>query len=101
MAYQSTGGARTDTFISTASAAAAIVTDPYLGEVANLVLKLQELEGKTGSPGIGLRSAVKPLKLAVYAKKNPWFLPTVATSIVAGIFLLGYSTGRVQRRRRA
>jgi len=90
-----------------AQAAVRVVEDPCLWEVAQLVLKLHELEQspgvftppKPGTPpgpppppvkGIGLCTAVTPLKVVVYAKSRPWLLPLALVGIVGGLVGVGY-----------
>lgn len=92
--YQATGG-----LLSTASAASAIATDPYLPEVVDLVLKLKKSEssstgtssGSTGR-GVGLRNVVGPLRAFVKIQENPWILPVGVIGVVGIIFAAGYYT---------
>jgi hypothetical protein len=99
MAYTAMSGV-----VSTATAVAAIATDPYLPEVTNLVLKLQSLEkgegaraaGSTGT-GVGLRNVVVPLRLFVKIQEKPWILPVAAIGIVGAIFAAGYFTGKATK----
>ena len=99
MAYTAVGSV-----LSTASAAAAIVKDPYLPEVTRLVLKLQSLEkgtaakssGSTGT-GVGLRNVVGPLRLFVKVQEKPWILPAAAIGIVGSIFAAGYFVGKSRK----
>lgn len=91
-----------------ATAAVRVVEDPCLWEVAQLVLTLHELEQRPGplspvpkpgtpppvpSPpvkGIGLCTAVTPLKAVVYVKSRPWILPLAIAGIVGGLVGVGY-----------
>lgn len=92
-----------------AKAAQAIVTDPCLSPVAQLVLRLHAAEQpKRPSPrpgvpppppppptqGIGLCYAVKPLKALVYVRERPWVGVAAAAAVVGGIFLLGRASVR-------
>lgn len=99
MAYTAMSG-----LVSTANAAAAIATDPYLPEVTTLVLKLQSLEkgstakseGSTGK-GVGLRNVVGPLRLFVKIQEKPWILPVTVVGIFGMVFAAGYFVRKVQR----
>lgn len=101
MAYTAIGGV-----VSTASAATAIVTDPYLPEVVGLVLKLKSLEktssskgeGSTGA-GVGLRNVVGPLRTFVKIQEKPWILPVAVVGIFGTIFAAGYFTARARGKR--
>lgn len=85
--------------VSTVEAAAAIAKDPYLPEVVNLVLKLEEQEksssstssGSTGS-GVGLRNVVGPLRTFVAIQQKPWVLPVAVAGTFGLIFAMGYFT---------
>jgi hypothetical protein len=88
------------------SAAKSVVEDPCLFEASKLILRLNALEQppkRPGAPaappvrGIGLCSAVGPIKKVVFVKEHPWFLPLVGVAIVTGLFGLGYLTGRRRR----
>lgn len=96
-----------DTFSDIVSVTKSISGDPYLPEFACQLKRLSNLEsGKPpGNPcrptprravrsGIGLRYAVKPLKLLVYQKQHPWFAPLIAMSTVGLVFMLGYTAGK-------
>ena len=93
-----------------------VVEDPCLFEVAQYVLKLHELEqrpsifkpkppGPIGPPpppappvkGIGLCTAVTPLKIVVYVKSRPWILPLAGAAIVGGLVGIGYLLGKPAR----
>jgi hypothetical protein len=101
MAYQATGG-----LLSTASAATAVATDPYLPEVVNLVLKLKASEKKTAGTGsgstgkgVGLRNVVGPLRAFVKIQENPWILPVGVVGVVGVIFAAGYFTGKTVQKK--
>ena len=95
MAYTAMSGV-----VSTAQAAAAIATDPYLPEVTNLVLKLKAMEktaeGSTGK-GVGLRNVVGPLRLFVKIQEKPWILPVAAIGVFGLIFSAGYFARKIQK----
>ena len=97
MAYTAMSGV-----ISTATAAAAIATDPYLPEVTDLVLKLKALEknsaGSTGK-GVGLRNVVGPLRLFVKVQERPWILPVTVIGVFGLVFSAGYFARKVQKGR--
>lgn len=84
---------------STATAVAAIATDPYLPQVSNLIIKLRDIErskagrstGSTGK-GIGLRNVVGPLRAFVTVQEKPWILPAAVAGIFGAIFIAGYYT---------
>ena len=99
MAYQATGG-----LLSTASAASAVATDPYLPEVVDLVLKLKASEKKTAGSGsgssgrgVGLRNVVGPLRIFVKVQEQPWILPVGVIGVFGVIFAAGYYTRKVTR----
>lgn len=98
-----------------ALAAASVVQDPCLYDVATLLLKLNQLEQQPvvkvptlpGAPvppppppvkGIGLCKAVGPLKAVVYVRQNPLVGIAAAAGIVGAIFALGYLAGKGGRR---
>lgn len=94
---------------SVASAAAAVVGDPCLPTVANLVLQLHESEqprARPGQPaqpstpvkGIGLCYAVKPLRAVVWVKEKPIRGALILGGVVGAIFLAGYATGHSRSR---
>ena len=105
LARQPLGGV--EAVLSAAKAATAVVADPCLGTVANLVLKLQSMEKKAPRPpgvpaplipGIGLCSAVDPLKKVIWVKERPWFLPVAGVAVVGGLIGVGYLLGRKAKR---
>lgn len=92
--------------MTVASAAVRIVEDPCLMEASKLVLRLHELEkGKTAlapgavsqTKGIGLCSAVAPLRTIVWIKEKPWRLPAIGAAVFGGLFLLGVAVGRASK----
>ena len=89
-----------------AAAAAAVVGDPCLSEVATLVLRLHATEQPRragGAPpaaptkGIGLCSAVKPLKTVVWLREKPYRIPLVVGGAVGLLLLAGVVIGRGTR----
>lgn len=88
-----------DTIGGALKAADQILRDPALPEVTSLVLQLHALEPKnpkTGqpSPGIGLRTVVRPLRAYVAVKKNP----ILGYAAVAGILAIPFILGRLSKR---
>jgi len=114
MSYTRTRHAGLGGIADVAKAATSIVEDPCLGTVASLVLRLHAAEQparpaappRPGQPkpppappappvkGIGLCSAVKPLRAVVYVRERPWLLPVGGAVIVGGLVALGYAIGR-------
>lgn len=100
MAYQRSLGGVGDVV----SAAAAVVEDPCLLPVSQLLLRLHQLEqparprtSSTPAPapsaptkGVGLCYAVKPLRAAVWVRQRPWVLPVAGVALVGGLVTLGY-----------
>jgi hypothetical protein len=99
--------------LDVASAAQAIVTDPCLSPVAQLVLRLHAAEQpkppapRPGVPpppppppvkGVGLCYAVKPLRALVWVRERPWVAPVGLAVVLGGIFLAGVATGKRSRR---
>jgi hypothetical protein len=92
-------------------AVTAVATDPYLNEVVCNVLRLEKIQAGTdpGAPcaktrpglrgGIGLSSAVGPLRAFVYHRQHPWIVPTAVAGIVGLTFLAGYWAGKSRRKR--
>lgn len=90
---------------SVINAAAAVVQDPCLNDVADLVLRLHAAEVRAAGPtamagdvpppavGIGLCYAVTPLKIAAFASENRWVLPIGILATVGTIFLAGMAFG--------
>jgi uncharacterized membrane protein len=97
MGYLATGG-----IMSTASAAAAIASDPALPEVVQLVLKLKAIEGDktsgSSSGGIGLRNVVGPLNTFVTIQERPWILPVAIVGIFGAVFAAGYFTSKLSKK---
>jgi len=97
-----------DGITDVARAAVSIVEDPCLPTVASLVLRLHAAEQPSrpalpGQPkppprppvkGIGLCSAVKPLRAVVWVRERPWVGAAAAIAIVGGIFMLGRASKR-------
>ena len=92
-----------------ASAAQSVVTDPCLGQVSAQLMHLHDLEqqplipGAPATPtapvaGIGLCSAVTPLKVLTWVKENPWVAPLTGAAIVGGLIGIGYLWGKGRRR---
>ncbi len=85
-----------------------IAQDPHLKEVVCQVLRLNALERgvkapppcaqipETASPGkgIGLRYAVKPLRMFVTTREKPYLIPLVVGGTALGVLLLGFFLGR-------
>lgn len=76
-----------------------VTTDPCLHTVATQLNELHEIEsaGDTGSSGptqatlgIGLCRVVGPLKVVIWARKNPWIFGAISLGVVGGIFGAGY-----------
>jgi hypothetical protein len=88
-----------------------IIEDPYLKEAACNISRLKAVTGgqypgppcppTPGSPdpkkGIGLRYAIKPLHMAVYARQNPWVVPLAAVAVLGIPFFLGMAVGKRRR----
>ena len=95
MAYTATGGV-----LSTASAAAAVATDPALPTVVDLVLRLKAIESGKSPPsgssapssGVGLRNVVAPLKMFIAIQERPWILPVTVIGVLGVAFAAGYLT---------
>lgn len=106
MSYIVTSGVM-DTLGKSFSAASKVIEDPYLPEVADLVLELHALEqpkAKPGKPpsapvkGVGLSRVVKPLRFYVgLRRKGSWVVPAILAGTVGLIFATGYLTGRKKR----
>lgn len=84
------------------SAIASVVQDPCLLEVARTVNKLSDVvspPGPAGAPtkitkGIGLCSAVRPLRAVTYIAERPWIVPVGITVLFGGLIGIGYMLGR-------
>lgn len=87
------------------SATAAVVEDPCLLPVSQMLLELHRLEQAPARPrtpgqpapapsapakGIGLCHAVTPLRAVVWVRKRPWVLPVAGVAVVGGLIGLGY-----------
>ncbi len=86
-----------------ATAVRDVVEDPCLFEVSKMVSRLNDLQqgpsssSTTTGPrtkGIGLCSAVRPLKAVTAIAERPWLAAVGAGTVVALIFSLGYMAGR-------
>jgi hypothetical protein len=90
---------------SVAMAALNVATDPCLGVIADQLNQLHESEVEAAGPdatvpetlGIGLCKVVTPLKVVIWAKKNPWIFAVLAGGVVATIYTVGYRSGRRKR----
>ncbi len=105
MSYARTGNVG-DTILSVAQATGNILSDPYLPTVAGYVIQLHNMEqpskpsatgSKPSTPGIGLVHVVKPLRIYVWARKNPWVVPVGIIAAIALPMLIGYRIGRSRR----
>jgi len=94
--------------MTVATAAVRVVEDPCLAEASKLILRLHELEkkpralgavGAASTKGIGLCSAVGPLKKIIWIKEKPWRLPLIGAVVFGGLFLLGVGVGRATKSR--
>lgn len=82
-----------------------VASDPCLYTVADQLNQLHESEVEAAGPdatvpetlGIGLCKVVGPLKVVIWAKKNPWIFAVAAGGIVATIFTAGYRYGQRKR----
>lgn len=78
--------------------------DPCLVEVTRQTMRLHDLVGSTSSSapsvpgppqrGIGLCSAVKPLRAAIYIAERPWIIPLGITVVFAALVGVGAQIGR-------
>lgn len=82
-----------------------VADDPYLPEVVCHIGQLQQINAgrapgectslPDGLPGgVGLGSAIKPLRFYVYAKQHAWVFPAVVVGLFGLPFLLGYEYGK-------
>lgn len=90
---------------SVLSAAQNVVSDPCLGQVADLALQLHTAEqpgtaapGSPGTPGIGLCSAVMPLQVLVWVRQNPWSAVAASIIVIGGLMGIGYNMAGGGRR---
>lgn len=90
-------------------AAAKIGEDPALPEVTCLILRMNRItEGRPLGPscpkqtyteaqkkrGIGLTSAVAPLRAAVWAREHPIAALGVGAALIGSVALIGYYAGK-------
>lgn len=99
-------GTAADTVVS----AAAVVSDPALPEVVRLIRQIHEAEKASAPPskpgtkppsysaGVGLSAAIGPLKVILYARRNPWVVPAAAAALLAVPLFIGFSLGRSSKR---
>lgn len=87
------------------TSASAVAADPYLSEVVCQMTALSQIEaGGTageclptapGLPGgVGLRNAVAPLRMYVYAQQHKWVYPLAALALFGLPMWIGYEIGR-------
>lgn len=87
------------------SAAADVVSDPYLPETICHIEQLSQIKkgqrvqicGQVppGLPGgVGLEKAQMPLRAYVYAEQNTWVYPAAIAAVVGIPFLFGYLIGK-------
>jgi hypothetical protein len=87
------------------TSAGAVASDPYLPEVVCQMAQLKQIEaggvageclptadGLTG--GIGLRNAVVPLRMYVYAQGHKWVYPLAVLALFGLPMWVGYELGR-------
>ncbi|HZJ67636.1 MAG TPA: hypothetical protein VFD36_29235 [Kofleriaceae bacterium] len=85
-----------------ATAVRDVVEDPCLFPVAKIVSRLNDLQqpggpSAPGAPrvkGVGLCTAVRPLKVVEFIAERPWVAPVGAFVLLGGLFALGYMAGR-------
>ena len=88
-----------DRAVSTLDAAKVILDDPALPEVTRLILKLNALQKKPGTPagpptkGVGLKKFVTPLKVYVKTQEQPILGYAIIAAIIAIPFMLGMRFG--------
>ncbi len=95
-------GSVVDTIGTSLVAAGDILTDPALPRIAQLVIKLHQMQQpapKAGSPtvsvkGIGLSGVVKPLEAYVWVQQNKWVIPVGIIGALLLPGLLGYRLGK-------
>lgn len=84
---------------SAAGAAAYIVADPALGQVAGLIEQLHNLQPQTSpgvpGPGVGLGDLIFPLQVYVAFKQNPIVIGSLVVGAIVGIpMFIGYMLGK-------
>lgn len=102
-------GSTLDDVINAASGAVTgavdIASDPYLPEVVCRLAQLKAIEAgqqpslcaetAPGLPGgVGLRTAVVPMRAYVYAQQNKWVYPVAIFAVLGIPMWLGYELGR-------
>lgn len=79
---------------------AEILEDPALPEVVSLVGEIADTYpsapsgGPPGPPGVGLSSAIFPLKVFLYGRTHWWFFPVLGLTLLAIPVAVGYGIGR-------
>lgn len=87
-----------------ATIGAKVLEDPYLPEVAEIVLKIADLNTGPTSPtpdakGVGLHDFIFPLKLYVWTKEQPWLVVLSVLGLVAVPVFAGVILGRSMERK--
>lgn len=82
-----------------------VTEDPCLLEVAKRTSRLADIlhagqqPGVPSGPpvkGIGLCSAVKPLKAATFIAERPWIVPVGIAALFGTLVFIGYQMGRTR-----
>jgi hypothetical protein len=100
--YRATGSIL-DTAGQALEAAGKVIEDPALPEVTRIVLRLNATTkggagGKLPARGIGLSSAVTPLRGFLYYRENPWVVPVGLIAILGAPFYMGYLFGKKRKK---
>jgi len=98
--YRAQGGVL-DTAGQALQAAGKVIEDPALPEVTRLVLRLNATTkggAKVPAKGIGLSSAVTPLKGFLFYRENPWVVPVGILAVLGAPFYMGYLFGKKRKR---
>lgn len=96
-----------DTIIGDVSTGAAVVSDPYFGEVMCRVGQLKAVRANQSPPpcpstplglpgGVGLGKLILPLRGFVLAEQYPILYPIAAFALIGLPFLIGYQWGRTE-----